>query len=69
MDFSFKELIKEKVSIKDIFNNLCQYIPGLEDLDSKELSHITKIIKMYPDLTETLHLIQQSLSHSCLKSQ
>ena len=72
MDFSFKDLIKEKVeSIKDIFNNLCQYIPGLEDLDSKELSHITKIIKMYPDLTETLHLIQQrSLLISCLyKSQ
>ena len=72
MDFSFEDLIKEKIeSIKNIFNNLCQYTPGLQDLDPKELSHITKIIKMYPDLTETLHLIQQrSLLISCLyKSQ
>ena len=68
MDFSFNELIEEKLeSIKNILKNLCQYTPGLEDLDSKKLSHVTKVIKMYPNLSETLFTVQQrSIFVSCL---
>lgn len=72
MDFSFENLINEKIeSIQHILKNLFQYTPGLEHLDSNQLSHITKVIKMYPDLEETLLTIQQrSLFVSCLyKSQ
>ena len=68
MDFSFNDLIEEKLeSIKNILKNLCQYTPGLEDLDSKQLSHVTKVIKMYPNLSETLFIVQQrSIFVSCL---